>query len=221
MPPGTFCACSCEGAELHCSFSVRAAAIKFIGIRAVSLTSVTEGIPQGSEARRGRFARGAWLPLTLSVIGLGAWLAFRWGTGLTLDDALITYRYAENLAEGHGFVFNEGERVLGTTTPLLTLLLALGGLVFGVEHIPLCSNCLMISAALGAGLLMYGMLRHAGVGSICAAAAILLFYIHPDVVWSTTGGWARSSTRAWLTCTASGRNIRATNGRARANRGAA
>jgi len=46
------------------------------------------------------------------------------GTGYTADDALIIFRYAENLAAGHGFVYNEGERVLGTTTPLFTLLLA-------------------------------------------------------------------------------------------------
>ena len=41
-----------------------------------------------------------------------------------IDDAPITYRYAENLAAGHGFVYNIGERILGTSTPLYTLLLA-------------------------------------------------------------------------------------------------
>lgn len=45
-------------------------------------------------------------------------------SGYTSDDALIIFRYAENLAAGHGFVYNIGERVLGTTTPLYTLLLA-------------------------------------------------------------------------------------------------
>jgi hypothetical protein len=44
------------------------------------------------------------------------------------DDPFITFRYAENLALGNGFVFNVsasgGERVLSTTTPLFTLLLA-------------------------------------------------------------------------------------------------
>lgn len=40
------------------------------------------------------------------------------------DDQFITYRYAENIAAGHGFVYNIGERVLGATTPLYTLLLA-------------------------------------------------------------------------------------------------
>lgn len=42
----------------------------------------------------------------------------------TLDDAYITYRYTRNILAGNGFVFNPGERELGTTTPLYTLLLA-------------------------------------------------------------------------------------------------
>ncbi len=42
----------------------------------------------------------------------------------TIDDAFITFRYARNLLAGAGFVFNPGERVLGTTTPLYTLLMA-------------------------------------------------------------------------------------------------
>ncbi|MCK5795305.1 MAG: hypothetical protein KAH12_11400 [Anaerolineales bacterium] len=41
------------------------------------------------------------------------------------DDAFITYRYARNISQGLGFVYNPGERVLGTTTPLFTLLLSL------------------------------------------------------------------------------------------------
>ncbi|HSE43629.1 MAG TPA: hypothetical protein VLH08_22905, partial [Acidobacteriota bacterium] len=45
-------------------------------------------------------------------------------TKYTADDALITFRYAENLAAGNGFVYNVGEKVLGTTAPLLALILA-------------------------------------------------------------------------------------------------
>lgn len=47
------------------------------------------------------------------------------------DDAFITFRYARNLAEGHGLVYNAGDWVLGTTAPLFALLasliVALGG----------------------------------------------------------------------------------------------
>jgi len=55
--------------------------------------------------------------LVLSV----AWLIY---TGYISDDAYITFRYARQLAEGNGFVYNIGERVYGTTTPLFTFLLA-------------------------------------------------------------------------------------------------
>ncbi len=41
-----------------------------------------------------------------------------------IDDAYITYRYARNIVDGIGFVYSAGEHVLGTTTPLYTLLLA-------------------------------------------------------------------------------------------------
>jgi hypothetical protein len=41
------------------------------------------------------------------------------------EDAYITLRYARNIASGLGFVYNPGEHVLGTTTPLWTLLNAL------------------------------------------------------------------------------------------------
>ena len=41
------------------------------------------------------------------------------------DDAFITMRYARNLSEGLGLVFNPGERVEGYTSTLWTLILAL------------------------------------------------------------------------------------------------
>lgn len=51
------------------------------------------------------------------------------------DDAYITYRYANNIAEGKGFVYNEGEKAQGTTTPLYTLVLALGAKIgFAPPH---------------------------------------------------------------------------------------
>ncbi|MCS6911199.1 MAG: hypothetical protein NZM11_11645, partial [Anaerolineales bacterium] len=54
----------------------------------------------------------------------------------TVDDAYITFRYARNLIGGAGFVYNVGERVLGTTTPAYTLLLALGALISGFTDFP-------------------------------------------------------------------------------------
>ncbi len=59
----------------------------------------------------------AWLGVVLA--GLLVFLR-HWG----YDDPYITYRYAENLRSGLGFVYNPGTRTLSTTTPLWTLLLA-------------------------------------------------------------------------------------------------
>ena len=47
------------------------------------------------------------------------------------DDAFITYRYARNLIRGKGLVYNYGERVLGTTTPLYTLVISVA-MILGV-----------------------------------------------------------------------------------------
>lgn len=58
---------------------------------------------------------------TVILIALGV----RIGIGQHfIDDAYITFRYARNLANGLGFVYNPGERVMGTSTPLFTLLLS-------------------------------------------------------------------------------------------------
>lgn len=45
------------------------------------------------------------------------------------EDAYITFRYARNLAAGSGLVFNPDERVMGFSSPLWTLWMALGTLL--------------------------------------------------------------------------------------------
>ncbi|MEM7481552.1 MAG: hypothetical protein AAF481_10285 [Acidobacteriota bacterium] len=60
---------------------------------------------------------GLWGCLVLYV-GARMW-------GFAVDDFFITYRYAQNLCAGHGFVYNPGERVFGTTAPGVGLLLSL------------------------------------------------------------------------------------------------
>jgi hypothetical protein len=42
-------------------------------------------------------------------------------SGWGYDDPYITYRFANNLVSGEGFVYNPGERILSTTTPLFAL----------------------------------------------------------------------------------------------------
>lgn len=56
-----------------------------------------------------------------------------------LDDAFISFRYAQNLAQGHGLVYNVGERVEGYTNFFWTLIaaavLALGGDIVVWTHL--------------------------------------------------------------------------------------
>jgi len=70
--------------------------------------------------------RRAYWPYLIALIALAARLV---PGPRSIDDAFITFRYARNLLAGVGLVYNPGERVFGTTTPLYTLLMAaLGGL---------------------------------------------------------------------------------------------
>ncbi len=96
-------------------------------------------------------ARGrGWLPGTVAVVALGAGL---WAGPQPLDDAFITLRYARSLAEGDGFVFNQGERVLGTTTPLFALLLALLHRLTSVDLVWLAFLLALAAHAAAAALL--------------------------------------------------------------------
>ncbi|HMA32833.1 MAG TPA: hypothetical protein VKY74_00025 [Chloroflexia bacterium] len=69
------------------------------------------------------------------------------------DDSYITYRYAHNLLQGQGLVFNPGEYVLSTTTPLYTLLLAVTGL--GWPDLPTTSHILSLPALFAGALVLY------------------------------------------------------------------
>ncbi len=67
---------------------------------------------------------GKYVAVSLFVVTAAIRLVSELLTHFTVDDAYITFRYAENIAAGLGFVYNPGQAVLGTTTPLFTLLLA-------------------------------------------------------------------------------------------------
>jgi arabinofuranosyltransferase len=73
------------------------------------------------EPRGAAGARGRWvLPAAAAVVlAIGAW-NYRWMS----DDAFITLRVVKQLVAGHGPVFNVGERVEASTSPLWTFVLA-------------------------------------------------------------------------------------------------
>lgn len=89
------------------------------------------------------------------------------------EDSYITYRYAENLASGHGFVFNPGERVLGTSTPLWTLVLAFAGrLGFDVPAAGGFLTALSLSLLALTGAWMLARIGFPNLGVVFAAAVL-------------------------------------------------
>ncbi len=104
------------------------------------------------------------------------------------DDAMVSLRYAWNLAHGEGLVWNPGERVEGTTCFLFTLLMSLGALFLGKSAAALFVQISGIALVLGAAGLAYRLTRSLTVTPQlgCITVAALLAY-YPLSYWSLMG----------------------------------
>ena len=107
----------------------------------------------------------------------------------TIDDAFITFRYARNLLEGNGFVFNPGEYVQGTTTPLYTLLMAGLGAINGGSQAPFPLLALWVNSLADAAtcLLLWSLGRRVS-SEAAGAAAGLVWAVAPFSVTFAIGG---------------------------------
>jgi hypothetical protein len=119
-----------------------------------------DGDARGTSDRSAR-----WLPAAAFVVAAALGAAFFLHVRFVNDDALITVRYAENLARGNGLTYNAGEKFLGTTTPLWALLLA-GVSKLGVD---------VVAAATWIGVAAFGW----------TAAATTLFFRNRGEAWWT------------------------------------
>lgn len=118
----------------------------------------------------------------------------------TIDDAYITFRYARNLLSGNGFVYNPGERVLGTTTPLYTLLLAGLGVLAGGRNANFPGLALAVNAIADAitCLLLWNLGKKAGSSGAGLALGII-WAIAPYSVTFAIGGMETSLVVCLLT----------------------
>lgn len=66
--------------------------------------------------------RYAWIALPLIAVAVRLWFVAY--TSWAAEDAYITFQFARNVARGDGFALIPDQPVYGTTTPLLTILLA-------------------------------------------------------------------------------------------------
>ncbi len=123
-------------------------------------------------------------------------LSFRFA----VDDAYISFRYAHNLLDGHGLVFNPGDPVEGYSN-LLWVLLSAAGLAAGLDPL-LWARLLGFAAAAATALLLPGLALRlaadaappaprpaAGVPPARAAwaASFLLAACGPVACWSLAG----------------------------------
>lgn len=144
---------------------------------------------------RGRLAFG--LPAVVAVLAavvaaLGAWfLAREWKIagewGFALDDSWIYATMARNLATGHGFSFNPGEPVAGSTGPLYTLVLAAGYYLFRDVVWP--AKVLGMLCQVGAGVAVFlAALALLPGRRLLSLAAALLVVTSPPLVWGMLSG---------------------------------
>lgn len=90
------------------------------------------------------------------------------------DDSYITYRHAQNLVLGRGFVFNPGERLLGTTAPLHGLLLGLLGFIH--SNFPLWASVISLVSSTLLAYTLYRLLQGHNQPIAAWIAALLVIF---------------------------------------------
>jgi hypothetical protein len=121
--------------------------------------------------------------LALSLLAFALLAARVWPH--TVDDAFISFRYARNCTEGHGLVFNPGERVEGYTNFLWVVLLALG-IKLGVT--PEWASRLLGLAAAAGTIAVVAQCAARRMSPVPAMIAPVLLALHPALsVWATGG----------------------------------
>ena len=108
-----------------------------------------------------------------------------------IDDAYITFRYARNLADGLGLVYNAGEWVLGTTTPLWALILG-AGYRLGLTDLPWLATVISAVCDAVTVALIVNLASKMGWRPVGAALVGLAWALNPMSVGFATGGMETS-----------------------------
>jgi len=108
------------------------------------------------------------------------------------DDAYITFRYARNMVEGLGFVYNPGEHVLGTTTPLYTLALSLLAFILSPAAIPWTAVVLNALSDAISAILVFKLVKEFAASDSVAWASSISFAFAPLSVTAAVWGMETS-----------------------------
>jgi len=101
------------------------------------------------------------------------------------EDAYITFKYAENLVNGFGLVYNIGEKVYGTTAPLFAILLS----TFKLIGIPVVMSSLVINLIAEGitSLIVYKFLKDYSNNLIAAIVSLLFVFSPSNISWAIQG----------------------------------
>ena len=143
----------------------------------------------GPFASKPLMRRAAWLVVSLPWLAGLAWMAE--AAWFLTDDAFISFRYVRNLLEGHGLVFNRGERVEGYSNFLWVLELAALWGTFGIrpEHAAPWLSVAFTAGTIGVmgwwvarlpAIRQRGLVAWMALGFVCSSATF--------AVWTSGGG---------------------------------
>lgn len=107
---------------------------------------------------------------------------FCWFSGFIAEDAYIVYRYSENLANGNGLVFNDGEYVSALTSPLHSLIVSLLYTLTGESAYT--NRIFALGLHFGATLLAFRLIHRDRNPTLFG----LLVWISPFAIFWTAGG---------------------------------
>ncbi len=138
--------------------------------------------PELPAQQRRLFTASAWAAFGVFGIWFAARLIPNLALRLQFEDQLIVLRYARNLAEGNGLVYNAGERVMGFTTPLFTVLSSVF-VVLGGDQAAAWQNGFGLLCMLGTAALAARLLVRLGAGP-AAPLAVALVTFNPAVAYN-------------------------------------
>ena len=100
-----------------------------------------------------------WALIVLGII-TATFIAHAVSLSFTQDDAFISYRYVRNLVDGHGLVFNPGERVEGYTNFLWVMVLSIfakvgADVILTSKVLGVASGCVSLMVLYAIGLILF------------------------------------------------------------------
>ena len=139
--------------------------------------------------------------LSIVYVIWGAWFIFRSSfvdySGvrhfLLFDDGMISLKYALNIANGFGPVWNIGEFVEGFSNPLWTLIMSFFICVFGRDLAPLCIQLMALLLLTLSGFYIYKLASIITTQSgnkespFTLLSSVLFFSYYPVSYWSLSG----------------------------------